>query len=329
MNEEEFKQKWEVEKPIYNEWGKYIARTIQELLISKEKNLDVFLKTPATCRLKEDSSLLDKAFYRRNKSYDDPYNEIEDKVGVRFIVLLLEDIEEISNIVKGCDIWNYDECKNFIEDRKRDPLLFTYQSVHFILRPRKNLKINDINIPEETACEVQIRTLLQHAHAELTHDAIYKAKKIVQPEVHRTVAKSMALIETTDDFFTAVTKELNYGPLQEYGVLQRLDGLYFTLTGFKSHNQKSSLVIWEEFEEIIDEKLIDSIQSFLKKSDYTHLPQIIKDRYSENILYQQSTVLFLYWMMVNKKRRLLADWPLSRELLQPLGVDLGVSTFDD
>ncbi len=328
MTEDEFKKKWALEKSIYQEWGNYIASSIQESLISREKSLDVFLKTPVKCRLKEDNSLLDKAFYRSTKSYSDPYNEIEDKVGVRFIVLLLKDIEEICNIVEKCDDWNFDRSKHFDEDKKKDPLLFTYQSVHYILRPKKQLTANNIIIPKETTCELQIRTLLQHAHAELTHDAIYKSKRIVQPEVHRTVAKSMALIETTDDFFTSVTELLNYGPLQEYGIIKRLDGLYLNLTGIESHTQKSALVIWEEFEQFIDDKLVDNIQSFLSKPDYKFLSQTIKDRYSENMLYQQSTILFLYWMLTNKKNRFLADWPLSKDLLQPIAVDLGVSTSE-
>lgn len=329
MNELEFIKQWELDKPVYEAWGKYVVETICHTLEEKGKNPNAILKIPATSRLKEDSSLLDKAFYRPGKQYSDPYNQIEDKVGARFVVLLLEDINEICSIVQEHSAWTFDACKHFDDDKKRDPLLFTYQSVHYILRPKDNLTACNISIPENTACELQVRTLLQHAHAELTHDAIYKTKRTVQPEVHRTVAKSMALIETTDEFFTSVTKQLNYGPLQEHGVIERLDGLYLSRTGIKSHIQKSSIVIWDEYEQLIDAVLVDNIQSLLTNPSYSFLSDTIKNRYSENVFYQQSTVLFIYWMLIHKKRRLLENWPFQRELLEPMAIDLGVSTWAD
>ena len=255
MNETEFLNKWETEKPIYHAWGKYVVETITQTLAKNGTDLDTFLKVPAKYRLKDNKSLVDKAFYRPDKNYTDPYNQIEDKVGARFIVLLISDIKEIYRIIESNDDWVFNTCKHFEEDREKDPLLFTYQSVHCILRPKKEIVIDKIHIPITTPCEVQIRTLLQHAHAELTHDAIYKSNRTVQPKVHRTVAKSMALIETTDDFFLEATKLLNYGPLEEHNVLERLDGIYFSTTGIKSHNQKSSIVIWDEFEQFIDENL--------------------------------------------------------------------------
>ena len=329
MNEQEFINQWKNDKPIYEAWGKYVVESICHKLEQQGKNLSTFLKIPATSRLKDDQSLLDKAYYRPGKQYTDPYSQIEDKVGARFVVLLLDDINAICDIVQEHEAWEFDPCKHFDDEKKADPLLFTYQSVHYILRPKQDLVAKDIVIPVTTPCELQIRTLLQHAHAELTHDAIYKAKRTVHPEVHRTVAKCMALIETTDEFFVSATKQLNYGPIQEYGVVERLDGLYFSLTGIKSFTQKSSIVIWDEYEQFIDDKLVDNIENLLANPSYGFLPDLIKQKYSENMFYQQSTVLFIYWMLKYKKRRLLENWPFQRELLEPLAGDIGVSTWGE
>lgn len=329
MSETQFLELWESEKQVYKAWGNYVVCSIKNELASRGKNLNEFLKIPATARLKENSSLLDKAFYRPNKVYDDPYREIEDKVGARFVVLLLADIKEICEIVEDSAIWSFDQCKHFDQDREKDPLLFTYQSVHYILRPINTLSSDDQAIPVTTTCELQVRTLLQHAHAELTHDAIYKAKRAVRPGVHRTVAKSMALIETTDDFFSEVTQKLNYGPLEEFGISTRLDGIYRSLTGLESQPLKSSIVIWDIYENYLDNDLVERIQSFLEQPQYAGLPDVIIGRYRENNLYQQNIVLFLYWMLVYRKRRLIQDWPFEKELLDPLAIDLGISTWDD
>jgi len=182
--------------------------------------------------------------------------------------LLIEDIKDICKIVESCELWTFDPCKHFDTDRNENPLLFTYQSVHYILRPSKEIDYEGVTIGTEFPCELQIRTLLQHAHAELTHDAIYKAQKTVQPVVSRTVAKCMALIETTDTFFSEVTQKLNYGPLQEHCINDKMNSLYSNLTGIQPINCKSSLTIWDQFEQFIDDSLIDKIKAFTEDNNY-------------------------------------------------------------
>jgi len=205
--------------------------------------------------------------------------------------------------------------------------LFTYQSVHCVLRPKKEYDFEGIIIPVSTPCEVQIRTLLQHAHAELTHDAIYKSQRTIQPKVHRTVAKSMALIETTDDFFLDVTELLNYGPLEEHNILEKLDGIYYSKTGIKPYTQKSAIIVWDVFEQFIGDDLANKIQIMIKEHDF--LFHIIKKRYSESVFYQQSTILFIYWMLKKHKRRLIEDWPFPKEILESLASDIGVNIWDE
>ena len=327
MTEEEFQQRWDRDKLAYDTWGDFIVSEICKELIKADKSIDVFLKIPPKHRVKCDQSLIDKAFYRPDKSYTDPYNEIEDKVGARFVVLLIEDIKLIIDIVKRSEFWTFDACKHFDEDKEREPLLFTYQSVHFILRPKNALNVEGCNITTEIPCEVQIRTLLQHAHAELTHDAIYKAKRAIKPSVHRTVAKSMALIETTDGFFNEVSLQLNHGPVEELGIVSKLDALYFSSTRIKPNTQKSILTILDEFEDLVNDNLINSIESYINKNP--EIAEIIQEKYSESALYKQSTVLFLYWMLKRKKKKLLAGWPFDRSLLAPLANDIGVGIMDD
>lgn len=326
MNESEFKKRWNSEKKIYEAWGNYVASLITQELRRQEIDISTFIKMSATPRLKDDMSLIDKAFYRPGKNYTDPYNQIEDKVGVRFVVLLLEDIKIICDIIESSDAWEFDACKHFNEDKEREPLLFTYQSVHYILRPKVEIQNNDIAIPTSIPCELQIRTLLQHAHAELTHDAIYKAKKAVKPAVHRTVAKSMALIETTDDFFSEVTQELNRGPLDEYSIIDGLDNIYQSSTGLTPHNLKSSLAIWDAFEFIVDSQLIDNIKQFVRENNY--ISSLIQHKIAKNTLYQQSIVLFIFWLIMNKKQQLIENWPIERKILTSLATDLGVSIWD-
>lgn len=326
MNESELRELWSKEKPLYKVWGEFIVDDIKGSLTKAGKDLSTFLKVPAKYRIKDTDSLIDKAFHQPNKSYTNPYYQIEDKVGARFVVLLLSDIEEICDIIKNSNAWLAEPSKHFQEDRDKDPLLFTYQSVHYILKPQDSRVIKATHITPDIVCEVQIRTLLQHAHAELTHDAIYKSQRIAEPRVLRTIAKSMALIETTDDFFTETTELLNSGSFQEKDVKQ-LDAVYMDLTGLKPNNLKSSLAIWDVFDQFLDRKLISNIQKMV--SGNPAIKDAILTQHATNTFYAQSTILYVYWLLLNKKQRLLRDWPLDKNILKPLAVDLGISIRDD
>lgn len=325
MTEEEFKQRWRKERSRFERWGRIIVKEITNQIAQTGRKPSIFFKVPPSWRLKEEESLVDKAFYRK-KNYKDPFDDIEDKVGARFVVLLLDDITLVRHAIESSSVWDFDACKNFEEDKEKDPLLFTYQSVHYILRPKKGFEDDGLTVSKDTPCEVQIRTLLQHAHAELTHDSIYKSKKEVKPSVHRTVAKSMALIETTDEFFVKATHDLNSGPLVENKIVERLDGTYQSFVGATPHNQKSTLIIWGQFEDLATFDLVEAIQNdIVNKPQYQFLGELIKNKYSSNVIYQQSVVLFLYWMLARKKKRLLRDWPTSTEVLEMLASDVGVS----
>ncbi len=324
MNELEFLQHWHDEKPMYKAWGDLVVFDLCQRLVSVGRELDVHLKQPAKARVKSDDSLIDKAFYRPNKNYENPYEDIEDKVGCRFVVLLVEHINELSDIIKSSDRWEYKECRHFNEERKKDPLLFTYQSVHYVVRAKSDEQANGLTIKAGTPCEIQVRTLLQHAYAELTHDAVYKAKTVVEPEVHRTVAKSMALIETTDDFFSDVNNKLNRSASDEFSFQQGLDTLYTELIGIAPHPaQKSSIVVLDEFDNLVNEDLIIKIQTLVEKK--TFIIDSIKAGVHNFPFYSQSVSIFTFWLALKRRNRLLEDWPLERKILERVASDAGVS----
>lgn len=323
MTQDEFMKQWEQDKSVYDSWGDYIVRSVVKKVASNEHEPYEFFKIQPSHRLKDDNSLIDKAFYRKKK-YQNPYVEIEDKVGCRFVVLLLDQLSELNDIIKSfSEQWDIQTSRDFNLERNQEPLLFTYQSIHMIVRPKYNIEHNGKIITPDFPCEIQIRTLLQHAHAELTHDSIYKTKKIVESNVHRTVAKCMALIETTDQFFLDVSKELNKGPLTETGFVPKLNDLYFDYTGKKSLLQKSSMYVFLEFEHVVDNETIGSIKSYFDKRP--ELVNHINEMIGVDMNYSQSTILFIFWLMGRHRRTLLEHWPLDISILEPMADVLGVS----
>ncbi|MGR6771637.1 GTP pyrophosphokinase [Pectobacterium brasiliense] len=324
MNETEFIKLWHAEKAMYDAWGQLIVDSISSSL-SKCLNVDLksYLKIPAEHRVKEDGSLIDKAFYR-NKAYQDPYNDIEDKVGVRFVVMLQSDAEKVCEIiaqVADSQGWDAIQCRNYNEERNKSPMLFTYQSHHFIIRSREQIVLNGITISENTPCEVQVRSLLQHAYAELTHDAIYKKKTIVEPEVTRTVAKTMAFIETADEFFQKVVDKTESKTVAKNEPL--LDTVFEEITGMQSVKQNSAIIIYDTFQNFINDNFEDEIARFIERTP--NLGDIIKEKTIKNKFYQQSVIIFIYWLIRRKKSAIESEWPLEWKIISDMATDIGVA----
>jgi ppGpp synthetase/RelA/SpoT-type nucleotidyltranferase len=325
MNERELLADWNKAKPMYNAWGEFVRDKIKNNLCALGHDPEVFLKQPANVRIKSDDSLVDKAFYRIDKSYDVPFENIEDKVGVRFVVLLTDHVDSICNVIREeNDIWVCVVCRDYEVEREKEPLLFTYQSVHFVLRSKSQFDIGNITILANTPCEIQIRTLLQHAYAELTHEALYKSKKMVQPKVHRKVARSMALIETTDDFFSEVDNSVNRTLVDGVDFQKFLDQLYFKL--FKKEPvkaQKSSLVIIDEFVDCLPKDISETLSTFFEQNQ--GIAAMLNKNVNERSFYNQSVMLFVIWLIKKRTRSITNFWPLDAKILEELATDVGVS----
>jgi ppGpp synthetase/RelA/SpoT-type nucleotidyltranferase len=88
---------------------------------------------------------------------------------------------------------------------------FGYLSVHYVVQ-LKGAEIFGIKIPAEIGdrkAEIQVRTLLQHAHASISHDRIYKTSLKVQENLKRNMARVAALLEEGDEEFGKSVRELD------------------------------------------------------------------------------------------------------------------------
>ena len=235
MTEAALLARWAAEKEIFAAWGNVVVKEVLKDLIAFDRNIHPksFIKIPPEPRLKGDESLLGKAFHR-GKTYVDPYQEIEDKIGVRFVVLLASEILMLQKLIESGKLWRASLDKDYEEERARRPSEFAYQSKHYVLRAKLEIKDEGgVVIPSGTPCEVQLRTLLQHAHSELTHDNIYKVQSgtAVSSNVHRTVAKSMALIEVVDEFFELAIHQLGEATSTERGAMLSLSQIFEKFVG--------------------------------------------------------------------------------------------------
>jgi len=158
-----------------------------------------------TSRVKGRSELEEK-LRRTGKGYYS-LSEVTDIVGARVITYFEEEVDHIGNLVE----------REFLVDPKRsidkrkllDPDRFGYLSLHYIcglneqrVRLLENQQYNGL------LCEIQIRSLLQHAWAEIEHDLGYKAGAKVPAPIRRRFSRLAGLLEIGDREFTLIRSEL-------------------------------------------------------------------------------------------------------------------------
>lgn len=327
MNEQEILERWESEKPIYEAWAALIAKEIGSRLESAiaPTSLEYFLKVPMVPRLKGNGSLVDKALYR-SKAYANPYEDITDKVGMRYVVLLTSDIRHFCSIIESADcepFWSWSKDKDFEQERLAKPLEFSYQSMHYVLKAKAGLAFNGVGIPEGVACEVQIRTLLQHAHSELTHDTLYKPRSTAEPAVRRTVAKSMALIEATDEFFEQAMENLALANEPHRKLLNYLSSAYEKGTGITPESERSNQLVIDAFIGILPSDPLDRIEEFLQQKSYVF--DKIKEQKRARHFFNQPVILLAYYLVATMPAQTKDAWPIETADLEKVFSDLGKS----
>ncbi|WP_394910616.1 GTP pyrophosphokinase family protein [uncultured Robinsoniella sp.] len=319
MQEKDFISQYEKDKPMYELWGHIIQDYIcTQLKTKKIEPLALFKIYPIVPRLKLTNSLVYKAFYHPNKKYSDPYTEITDKVGIRFVVLTVDDINIVKDIIESNNEWKFSKDRDFEEEKLQKPELFEYQSVHYIVRNKVAIQDGNITILQNTPCEVQIRTLLQHAYAELSHDIIYKSKEKILPKMKRDFAKSMALIETTDGVFKEVKKMVDrYNkPFDDYIEMT----LPYTYSDYYTPNINK--YIYDEINDFLQQKNIklDNIKEYIINNK--SLQNIVKN--NNDLLLRNQPISYLIYYIVDKYQYSAKDYlPLAEYELEPFFIDLG------
>lgn len=327
MTEQRILERWHADKGKYEAWAKLIGQLIETQLISviAPTPLEYFLKVPPLPRLKGDTSLIDKAFYR-GKPYKNPYDEITDKVGIRYVVLLTSHINFFCSIIESPDcaaFWEWSKDKDYEEERLAKPLEFSYQSVHYVLRSKEGLNKDGLSLPAGMACEVQIRTLLQHAHSELTHDTLYKPKTTAQPSVRRTVAKSMALIEATDEFFDQAMKDLASASGAQKKLLDYLSSAYKNGTGLRPGQEHSNQLLIDAFMDLLPIDATARIEEFVASKPYIF--DKIKQQNGQRHFFNQPCVLLAYYLANEMPVQTRELWPIGPDDLAKVFSDLGMA----
>ncbi|MFA5850519.1 MAG: RelA/SpoT domain-containing protein [Bacteroidales bacterium] len=298
---------------LFAEHVQKVINTYTELLPSKER-----LQITYSPRIKDDDSIIKKAFYRQKK-YSCHLKEITDKVGIRYVLLSTEDVNFISEKITENNLsWDFvPSCtKKYLEDIFNNPNIFDYQSNHFVVKPKSDFFVDsDVDIDYIT-CEIQIRTILQHAYSEVSHDSVYKGRFSHDRELIRILSRSMALIESTDDNFEIVYDKMKDKKRPYICFSHWLLIKYVTYDStFKKESYMTDLVdkLLITYPEVIDER--DEISRF-ENEFKSYIGPAIQKR--EELLFKQPASILAMYLAKNKRGDIKEKWPYSNFLLETI-----------
>jgi putative GTP pyrophosphokinase len=148
-------------------------------------------------RVKDVDSFAEK-LKRPGKSYKKPIQEITDLVGFRVIAFYTGDVDIISKIIeKEFDV---DLANSGDTAERLQPDQFGYLSKHYVVQMRSDrLRLLEYEHCNNLRFEIQTRTILQHAWANLSHKLTYKVEQEAPTELRRQIALLSAALELADN----------------------------------------------------------------------------------------------------------------------------------
>lgn len=189
-------KEYESIRPLYEEYTEKIRELIEALI--KDSHLSVHLVQPRT---KAVVNLAEKVT-REGKHYQN-LTQVTDLSGIRIICLYSDTVYEVAELIKH----NFVILEPLSIDKIQalDPDRFGYVSLHYVVK----LKDDRANLPEyqklkDLLAEIQVRSILQHAWAEIEQGLGYKIPYELPREFRRGFSRVASLLELADKEFVGI-----------------------------------------------------------------------------------------------------------------------------
>jgi|CXWL01.1.fsa_nt_gi ppGpp synthetase/RelA/SpoT-type nucleotidyltranferase len=155
-----------------------------------------------TSRTKSADSLRRK-IARPDKTYAQLW-DVTDLIGIRIATYFEDTIDAVARLIEQS--YRVDFAQSTDKLRFTDHGRFGYRSLHYICVPPEHSGLD-----KNLRFEVQVRTALQHAWAEVEHDLGYKASESVPEVIRRRFSRIASLLEIADQEFVSIRTDLkNY-----------------------------------------------------------------------------------------------------------------------
>jgi putative GTP pyrophosphokinase len=165
-----------------------------EALLAREE-----VRATVTCRVKSVESYLEKLARLRRESEGRPA-VVRDLLGLRVVCPFLDETERVRDLLL--------EHFPVVEVEQKGPLHslseFGYESLHLLIRLPAKTAITLLPATRRL-CEVQVRTILQDAWAQIEHELVYKSdRSLPRAALRRKLAAVSATLTLADVVFQEV-----------------------------------------------------------------------------------------------------------------------------
>jgi len=190
---------------LYEEFAWEIENILTEAIETHGIKINVIQS-----RAKDEKSFGKKAMTANEQNpeepkYKNPMSEITDLAGVRVITFFPSTVGEVGRLIQ--EEFEVIERVDHTATAEREQRL-GYLSVHYLVRLGSDRrKLSEYKKFDGLIAEIQVRTVLQHAWAEIEHDIRYKSTSTTPQAISRRFMTLAGLLEIADREFEAIQKE--------------------------------------------------------------------------------------------------------------------------
>lgn len=145
----------------------------------------------------------------RRKRYRDPEAQVTDHIAARVIVYYVEDVDRVTDELRA--ILDVNKTKSRDARAQMGEHEFGYRSNHLVARVRRAVRegVEGANLKALGGrwCEIQIRTILDHAWSEIEHELVYKSGVAYPKEVRRRFFATAGALEVLEHTFHRLAAE--------------------------------------------------------------------------------------------------------------------------
>jgi putative GTP pyrophosphokinase len=191
---------YESARSQYHDFAKALAGLMQNLLSHRK------IQTHSVAFRGKDATSLAGKLRRPDKSYAN-LTDITDLAGVRITTYFADDVDLVAELLRS--EFSLDQQASVDKRQFSDPNQFGYRSLHYVLSfGASRDALSEYRTFAGFKCEVQVRSILQHAWAEIEHDLGYKSAAGVPAILRRRFARIAGLLELADDEFSSIRSAL-------------------------------------------------------------------------------------------------------------------------
>lgn len=212
-----------------------------------------------TGRVKSINSILEK-MQRKNISWEELEEKVEDIAGVRIICQFYEDIEKVAELIRNRSDMQVLEIKDYVTHMKESG----YRSYHMII----SYSTETLEGKKEIRAEIQIRTLAMNFWATIEHSLQYKYKGNMPPHLAERLTNAANSIIQLDTEMSSVRNEVmdaQNSMLHQSNlvadILNNIENLYHY------SNKREVAKIQDEFYRIYKKKDLRKLERFHRELD--------------------------------------------------------------